>query len=307
MRTQYATQFLLPSIAKRIDEIEAENYSIPVSLNHRQFLGNATSSLGDDGLYSFAESDYVDPEMAVTYDASGFVLCDEISAADIVKLGRINSLFEKLLGGSSVSNQQLQSVIGGEWLHTYQNRLNEIRHNEELIYADGMPVELKRYNEILNQADFTFGRAERMAAKLERGWKYKRETISRAYTKAESLYERALEDLEETFGCADDADALHKLNAWMDRDIDFSTNGLLSMDQDGIPRVRGSKSGYAQDAGLPKLSKRLKREESMLMTLLEIACEIAFVLPQKKADDLLSDTDNVKLRGMFIKLKNSSS
>ncbi|WP_396189356.1 hypothetical protein [Flavobacterium sp.] len=302
MRNQYATQFLLPKLAKRCDDIAEENYVIPNTSDYRQLRGNASSTLGEDGLYAFAEEDFADAREVVTYDASHFMLRGDIDADDVVVLQNINSIIERVLQKRPVTNSELKSVLTPTQYEEFEGLLTEIRHAEEINYADGMPEELKSYVQILKQADFVFGNAERMAGRAERGWKYKRETITRAYNRAESLYERALEDLEETFGCASDADELHKLTVWLDREIDFSTNGNLSIDQDGVPRVRGSKSAFAQDAGLPKLSAKLKREESVLMALLVAACEIAFVLPTQNNASEVSADDTKKLKSLLAKL-----
>ena len=51
----------------------------------------------------------------------------------------------------------------------------------------------------------------------------------------------------------------------------------LGIDADGVPRVRGSSSPHAQDAGLPKLSVRLKREQRVLENLLRAAVACAYV------------------------------
>ncbi len=286
MRTQYATQFLLSKLAKRCDDIAEENYEIPVAANQRRLQGNATSVLGADGLYSFADSDYADSKELVTYDASHFVLRSDISQVDANTLERINTLIEAILSDKTVRDEQLRSVFtDAQWAY-YAELLQEVRHTVEIDYADGMPSELARYNELLNRADFALGKAERYAAKARYGWKYKQQTISRAYNNAETLYESAVQYLQEQFETAERNDyaTYHQLTKWMDRDVKFGEYGNVFLSNAGVPRVRGSKSQNAQDAGLPKLSKRLKREESMLMALMVAACDIAFVLPQAQPE-----------------------
>lgn len=284
MCTQYATQFLLPKLAKRCDEIEEENYVIPVAPNKRQLRGNATSVLGADGLYSFPDEDYAYVKVAVTYDASHFVLRDDLLSDDAKKLARINALIEAIFAKRTVRDGQLRSVLTDAQWSYYEELLQEIRHTVEIDYADDTPAVLVRYNELLKRADFEYGKAERYAAKARYCWKYKQSTITRTYENAESLYETALEYLQEQLETAErnDYGTYHLITKWLDRDVVFGEFGNVSLSNVGVPRVRGSKSHNAQDAGLPKLSKRLKREESVLMALLVAACDIAFVLPQQQ-------------------------
>ncbi len=73
-----------------------------------------------------------------------------------------------------------------------------------------------------------------------------------------------------------------------------------------MPRVRGSKSRYAQDSGLPKLSKRIKREYCALNALLVAGCELAFVLPVQQAHALTQQEQQQqrdKLRMLLRKIK----
>ena len=67
----------------------------------------------------------------------------------------------------------------------------------------------------------------------------------------------------------------------MDRVVDFDAgfDRQIDINAHAIPRVRGSKSRYAEDSGLPKLSKRLKRQYCALNALLAAGCNIAFDVP----------------------------
>ena len=64
---------------------------------------------------------------------------------------------------------------------------------------------------------------------------------------------------------------------------DFGVDSNVGLGPDLIPRVRGSRSHCAQDAGLPKLSKRLKQQWAALNVLLVVATDIAFELPQQQS------------------------
>jgi uncharacterized protein HemX len=94
----------------------------------------------------------------------------------------------------------------------------------------------------------------------------------------------------------------------MDRAVEFDSKMPNAVDTNpyAMPRVRGSKSRYAQDSGLPKLSKRIKREYCALIALLVAGCELAFVLPvQQQAEQTTEETIQLrnKLRALLRKIK----
>ena len=170
------------------------------------------------------------------------------------------------------------------------------------MYGRGMPDELRDYNRKLKAADFQQAKYEKMAGLASTGRaKYKHGTVTKAMNKAESLYEDALERLGEIWGVATPAE-LYELQNWMDRDIDFDAghNRTIGICVDSIPRVRGSKSHRALDSGLPKLSKRLKRQECQMLALREAAWAIAF---EREQDEYVtSPVVSTKLKALLAKI-----
>jgi D-Tyr-tRNAtyr deacylase len=300
---QEATRETLTRVAKRIDDIAYDNYHIPVLLyqarvRHTQGHDNVVG-----GVVEFAESDYVDAKPEHTYDTSVFGL-KQIDDTQTVKLHKINELMCDILDGRSVRTTRLRSILSESEYSSYETMLEEVRHNEEILY-DEMPEFLKTYNKKLNKADLMNGRYEKMAG-TNAGTSTSRTKVSQ---QAETLYEEALEYLEEQYGCVErgdyGADMRARLDAWMDRDVDFDKgyDRTVGIDADAIPRVRGSKSHFAQSSGKPKLSKRLKREESVLMMLLVVACDIAYVLPEIPKQPAQTQEQKDTLRNKMNKLR----
>ncbi|MBU3629290.1 hypothetical protein [Polynucleobacter sp. AP-Reno-20A-A9] len=300
---QEATRETLTRVAKRIDDIAYENYHIPALL----YQGRVRHTQGHDnvvgGVVEFAESDYVDAKPEHTYNTSAFGL-EQIDDAQTVKLHKINVLMNDILDGMSVRTTRLRSILSESEYSSYETTLEEIRHSEEILY-DEMPEFLKTYNKKLNKADLMNGRYEKMAG-TNAGTTTTRTKVSR---QAEKLYEEALEYLEEQYGCVErgdyGADMRARLDAWMDRDVDFDKgyDRTVGIDADAIPRVRGSKSHFAQSSGKPKLSKRLKREESVLMMLLVVACDIAYVLPEIPKQPAQTQEQKDTLKSKMNKLR----
>ena len=113
---------------------------------------------------------------------------------------------------------------------------------------------MKRYEEKMKQATFTYNRAEGYSSKG------KHSTAKKFYDKSESLCEDALEILQEI---------LHydsSLRIWFDRDISFEVDGNLSADIVSLPRLVTSRSHE-------KLSdvSRLMSKQSVKLAVVERA------------------------------------
>jgi hypothetical protein len=276
---QYTTQGLVRGVVVRMLDVEYINYSIPARFDP------ATDTVeNDDGVNVAIDYDaeqqaadrVVADEVAATVMTWQFK--DELSADECDRLVLLNKLLSQQLRGKTVSIGNLKkSLTAGEYAD-YERSLVEPITLDEILYADGLPDELKRYNIKLRDADFQYNKYEKMNG-LRGNSKARYTTVSlrRTNQRAEHLYERALEYLQEQIDVATRANRQDELLRWLDRDVDFSTAGKLSIDADGVPRVKGSRSHHAQDAGLPKLSKRLKREQRVLEILLRSAISCAYV------------------------------
>lgn len=231
-----------------------------------------------------SEGDYVDAQKQVDYVDPSIPLCEFVSVIDAERLDDIAELLNIALDGKNIPVAKLKSALTADEFAEFTASSAAVSEQSEIMFGEGMPEQLKSYNKKLNAADFMWSRYEAMPAVAAYGSKRK-VTPAQVENRAESLYEDALENLEETFGCAERGDwgseMLPRLQHWMDRSIDFNAgfNRTLAPDVHSVPRVRGSKSKYAQDSGLPKLSKRMKQQLCALNALLVAGCEIAFVVP----------------------------
>ena len=268
---------MLPAVAKRIDDLVYDNYNIVTLQHQHRVVIQRDHAAG----YVYQESDYVDAREVYTYDASDFGFKTISSAADLKILRGINRVFERAVNGKTVPMAQLRRLLTPAQFAQYTADVNSQRYPAEIDYGDGMPTELTQYNIMLRDADFMNNRYESMSSKARLGLaKFNRNSIANASNKAESMYESALEYLEEIYGVATPHER-YQLDKWLDRPIDFErgVERTIGIEPESIPRTRGSKSSNALDSGLPKLSKRMKHDECALMILLEVCCEIAFVLP----------------------------
>jgi hypothetical protein len=299
LAVQNATLSLLPQVDKRIDDLEYENYNIPTLAYGQRVLvlKDRSGGIGADA-YVYTEEDYVDARVMRTFEVPAVTLRTIDDAKQVLQLAKLNALLEQLVNGTTLTTAKLKAALTLEQYNDYVYRLENDLHPSEIAYGSGMPDELSGYNRKLKAADFQQAKYEKMSGLASTGRaNYKHGTVSRALDKAESLYETALERLEEIWGTATPAE-LYELQNWMDRDIDFDAghDRTIGICVDSIPRVRGSKSHRALDSGLPKLSKRLKRKECQLVALRQAAWDIAF---ESEQDD---DVQNLELSPLLKSL-----
>jgi hypothetical protein len=266
-------------VVKRMLKVEYINYNIPSRFNPE------TDTVDDDnGLC-------VPVDFEAEQIAEDALIADEVVAAVMTwqfkpvlttdeynRLTQINVLLSQQVHGKTVSTANLKRVFTTQEYEEYEQSLTIPITIAEVLYADGVPKELKRYNLMLRDADFHYYKFEKMSAlKSTRRAFYKSETLTKIHNKSEHLYDHALEYLQESIELSEQNREGDKLRRWLDRDVVFGEHNNTSLDVDGVPRVKGSRSHSAQDAGLPKLSVRLKREQRVLEHLLRAAISCAYV------------------------------
>jgi len=293
---------LLPCIDKRIDDLQYENYNVPVMMHGYRKLRIEHGYKSDlvDNNYEHRKPDYVDARVERTYEMEQQAFRDIQDAQELQKLQRINQQLETILANKNVSDKRLRATLANEEYAEYTASLENVSHPTEITYGDGMPSVLHSYTAILRQADFQNSKYEKMNGLKSVGRKkYSSSSLTVVSNKAESLYELALERLGEIWSSATPTEQ-YELQTWMDREIDFDKgfDSTLTIDCVGIPRVRGSKSNNALDSGLPKLSKRLKRKECQLQALRSAACAIAFV-PKQEPEYATNPVLSAKLRALM--------
>ena len=289
---QYTTQRLLPAVIVKILNIEYANYSV---------FGKTAA---DDAIVREmrqAEHDaYIQNEYATaTALEQAWKFAETLSGGDVWLLEQINQLLRDAMYAKPVYVGKLRRVLSAQQMETYRASLREPLDPAEVLYADGVPDVLKTYNKKLRDADLVYNKFERLSSKKQTTsvTSIKHDTIKKTYNQSENLYERAVLYLEEMFDVAPIQEQQEILR-WLDRDVDFGydANGQVNpdkrnvgIDNESVPRVKGSRSHHATlNAALPKMSKRLKRQQIVLQELLAAAVALAYVPEQgaKQQDDI---------------------
>lgn len=155
------------------------------------------------------------------------------------KIARIKTLIARLEAGETVSTSSLARVLTESQMIT----LSEEWEEEKSTRKVQKPKALKKYESLIKNAIFLYGRGDRMC--FENVPHHK---IKAMFHKAENAFELALEHLGEAI----DSDS--SLRLWIDRDLKDA-----ECDPIGIPRVIGSSSFECQSklkVPFPTFTKR---------------------------------------------------
>ena len=176
----------------------------------------------------------------------------KLSAEEIKRLNKLESIADKLKRGENVQNRQLQT-----WLSEDEYEQLEYEWQEQLELRSELkdkPSDLTLYEEKLKQATFNYNRSKGYSSKG------KHSTAKKFYDKSESLCEDALEILQEI---------LHydsSLRVWFDRDVSFEVGGDLSADIVSLPRLVTSRSNERLNN-----DSRLTNKQSVKLAVVERA------------------------------------
>lgn len=169
------------------------------------------------------------------------------SPDDLKRADKLEELMRRLKSGRIVQNRDIKRwTTEAEYEALTQDWQNE--KSTRISPKDKPPV-LAEYEAKLKTADFLFARAEKLSRRL-------RASSKRMYEKSDAAYESALERLQEIL------EADRTLEMWLDRSVDFSTNGTLSLCPDGVPRAITSRS-LCRHGNCKGLTKREVKASSL--------------------------------------------
>jgi len=138
-------------------------------------------------------------------------------------------------------NNKLQQLLSQQQYDRYIEMLDQPLSSTELLMQDGMPSELIKYQGLIAAADKINALADGAATRAKRSGNTAAARKHR--NNAAKIYEQACEYLDEQIKTVDTPTAI-SIQAWLDREFDYSTDGKISIDCVGVARVRGSQSRH---------------------------------------------------------------
>jgi hypothetical protein len=182
---------------------------------------------------------------------SAFAVLDAYAVRRLAQCVRV---LTKITRGHLASHKQMQRGLTEEEYEQYRASFNSTVTHYEDEWLNGRPQALDEYTKIIKSGDLYNAMAERLSAAKKKKYDTNGQSASlRMRRKAEAAYERALEYLRSLTDGAHDAAEIER---WLDRNVSWVAGEEPSVDAEGVPRVRGSKSKYAQDADRPQWSAR---------------------------------------------------
>jgi len=144
------------------------------------------------------------------------------------RASRLRELIKTLESGKDVARRDIQLVLTEQEWEAFNSEVLNVRELARSLAE--VPARLKRYTDILKRADFNYNRAEGMQSSANA------KTRKRFYQEAESLFEKAIEYLDESIQTQPD------LIMWLDRNFDTRPQFSPQPDPHSVPRLIGSKS-----------------------------------------------------------------
>lgn len=171
---------------------------------------------------------------------------------------KLKKLLKNLKDGNAVHNRELRTWLGEA---EYANYVYECEVQKQLRdEIKNKPSEIKDYEQRLRLALLAYNKGEGASGKGRKA------AATRYYREAETLFERALERLEEIV-IADPG-----LCVWFDRDLNFAADGEFNLDPVSVPRVVTSRSLDNRGGGL---TRRLQSKRDLKIAAIERALLVA--------------------------------
>lgn len=189
----------------------------------------------------------------------------ELDVTQQRRLKKLQLLLERLELGEHIQNKTLQNWLTPE---EYQRLFDDWEQQQSVReYWSSKPAPVSDYEQGLRQALFVYNRGESYSQKGNH-------TMARKFhNQAQSAFEACLVQLQS------DLSSDPSIQAWFDRDLNFSERSEISLSPVGMPRVVTSRSLDNQTGGT--FSGKLSKAEVKIMVIKNAIEAILTPLPNE--------------------------
>ena len=206
-----------------------------------------------------------------------------INDTEYASLCLIKAALASVIAQRAVPKQKMLAALGKElFLEYVQSYDMDISHVEsDWFSTDSMPSILHDYMQYLKDGD----KYTRLANLFRRSTKRDangKTAFQRMETKAESCYEEAVMlltnaiDTNPLRNFMPDIQQSHEIQRWLDRDVScelgFEPDACIT----GVPRIRGTKSKFAQISTAPAVGQRLRQYWRQREALVQVALGLLY-------------------------------
>jgi hypothetical protein len=175
--------------------------------------------------------------------------------------------------------------------------------------TDDMPWQLRDYCDRIRAGD----RYTRIANLFQRSQKRDssgKTARQRFLSRAESCYEEAVTDLcsclelDPTRNPSPDHKLAGEIQRWLDRDVSTKDGEQPDTSSQGVPRLRGSKSKYAQMDAKPVIGTRLRKHWRQRESLSKAALELIYDEPEEDYGNV-NQVNGSKLKKLMEEIRDN--
>jgi hypothetical protein len=223
---------------------------------------------------------------SLTYVELGEDNLRTIPDADVERLRTITTALEYIDAQRSVPEAKMRNALTAEQFEEYVASFDMDISHAERDETDDMPWQLRDYCELIRDGD----RYTRIANLFQRARKRDssgKTARQRYLDKAEGCYEEAVMDLcnwlelDPKRNPMPDHNLAFEIQRWLDRDVSTKDGEGPDIEQQGVPRLRGSKSKYAQMDAKPVIGTRLRKHWRQREALSKAALELIYDEPKE--------------------------
>ncbi|HBK43471.1 MULTISPECIES: hypothetical protein [unclassified Polynucleobacter] len=219
----------------------------------------------------------------LTYNALRDLPFRLINDTEYASLRLIKAALVSVIAQRAVPKQKMLAALGKErYLEYVQSYDWDISHVESHWTAtESMPSVLYDYMQYVKDGDKYTRLANLFRRSIKRDANGKT-AFQRMETKAESCYEEAVMLLTNAIDTnplrnpMPDVQQSHEIQRWLDRDVNcelgFEPDACIT----GVPRIRGSKSKFAQMSVAPAVGQRLRQYWRQREALVQVALELLY-------------------------------
>ena len=206
-----------------------------------------------------------------------------INDTEYASLRLIKAALVSVIAQRAVPKQKMLAALGKErYLEYVQSYDMDISHVEnDWSTTDSMPSILYDYMQYVKDGDKYTRLANLFRRSTKRDGKDKT-AFQRMETKAESCYEEAVMlltnaiDTNPLRNFMPDIQQSHEIQRWLDRDVScelgFEPDACIT----GVPRIRGTKSKFAQISTAPAVGQRLRQYWRQREALVQVALGLLY-------------------------------
>ena len=206
-----------------------------------------------------------------------------INDTEYASLRLIKAALVSVIAQRAVPKQKMLAALGKErYLEYVQSYDMDISHVEnDWCTTDSMPSILHDYMQYVKDGDKYTRLANLFRRSTKRDGKDKT-AFQRMETKAESCYEEAVMlltnaiDTNPLRNFMPDIQQSHEIQRWLDRDVScelgFEPDACIT----GVPRIRGTKSKFAQISTAPAVGQRLRQYWRQREALVQVALGLLY-------------------------------